>query len=197
MLRNNNNSANILLSILGISLLLSGCTSTKMFYYGTDKSAPKNKQVIIGLVDNLGGVLQVASIDGDRTVKIGKLGTPNKSFVMENGFHSIVIYLYSQYRDKVMTPPGQINPAGRVSTDYSLIPVSVRESSGALALEADFVAGQVYLIMPRQAIGLFADKSIWLEMYEGDKLDTYGLSKMDYNHLTKIYKNIVSAYHKR
>jgi len=198
MSRNKHFSLTIVAShLLSICLLLIGCTSTKLFYYGTDKSTPMNEKAIIGLVDNLGGMLEVVSIDGDESVKIGKPGvTPNKSFVVKSGTHSIVLYFYRQGRDMAMTPPGQINPAGRVSTDFSLTPVSVRESAGALILKDNFVAGQVYLVMPRQATGLLASKDIWIEVYEGDKLDTYGLSKMDVNHLTKIYKNILAEYKK-
>ena len=189
--------ASHLLCISGICLLLFGCTSTKMFYYGTDKSVPMSEKAIIGLVDNLGGMLEVASIDGDASVEIGKPGkTPNKSFAVKSGTHSIVLYFFRQGSNMSMTPPGQINPSGRVSTDYSLTPVSVKETSGAISLEVDFVGGQVYLIMPRQATGLLASRDIWIEVYEGDKLETYGLSKMDVNHLTKIYKNILAEQNK-
>jgi hypothetical protein len=176
----------VVLSLIAGTVLIN-CTSTKLYYYETDASTPSSEKCIIGLIDNQGGMLNIESIDGEK-VDIGGLMTPNKSFVIKSGNHKIILSFSTTYRDvrsnmfgNNMSEIGVNNP-----NNTSVYPVTVHGYAGGLTVEGTFAPGIVYLVNP-----LKEGNTLYLDIYEGDKLDTYNLSNMDLNHFTKIYQNIL------
>ena len=169
---------NFIIGFIIIGVFLIGCTSTKLYYHETDASTKKENSSIICLVDNLGGVMSIVTIDGKKA-DLGGSFNANKSVVIKPGSYSIVLNF--------------INSANR--ENFLFKPIELKLSPG-----------QFYFVMPRNKTVYTStvwypyqnrfDKEIeikdfWLEIYQMDKLDSYGLSTMDVNHLTKIYQNVL------
>ena len=167
--------------LLGIGFALffiSGCASTtKLFYYETDPSSSSyEKNSIICVVDNFGS-MSVVSINGNK-VELGGVLDSNKTIILKPGIVNIILHLY-------------INK-DRGLTDHTFDPI-----------EIDLQPGQIYFIMPKsKGDNFIADSAAVLAMdfilkiYEGDKLESYGLKNSDLNHLKDLYKDIINKHNK-